>query len=162
MSTLTLSRVMMPWDWMGMVTMRIEIRHRRSMTGMMIRNPGSRTPITRPRRKCTPRWYCWTTLIDARASNTATMTPETVRSAAIWFMTTTSIGVGNARRAQHDLLLTLEPRRLGGQRPKVPTPATEGPLLCVTTPPGSPRRACAPGRRTRRPDPGRERWAAPG
>ncbi|EFG75924.1 hypothetical protein HMPREF0591_4173 [Mycobacterium parascrofulaceum ATCC BAA-614] len=74
--------------------------------------------------------------------------------------------VGLARTAR--LLLTLGPRRSGGQRPKVPTRPTEGPFSAsaparrVTTPPGSPRRACAPERRTRRPDRGRERWAAPG
>lgn len=128
MSTLTLSRVMMPWDWMGIVTMRIEIRHRRSMTGMMMRSPGSRTAITRPSRKCTPRWYCCTTRIDARASSTTTTTPTMPRVAANWFIPTTSIHLGGTALWGSALFLTLGPRRSVSQRPKVPIRSTEVPL----------------------------------
>lgn len=58
------------------------------------------SPITRARRKCTPRWYCRTTLIDASTGNTATTTPETVRNYGHWVHDTTSIGVDNVSRAQ--------------------------------------------------------------
>ena len=40
MSTLTLSRVMMPWDWIGIVTIRSEIRCSTSITGMMSAQAG--------------------------------------------------------------------------------------------------------------------------
>ena len=39
MSTLTLSRVMIPCDWIGIVTMRSDTFHNRSMTGMMNLSP---------------------------------------------------------------------------------------------------------------------------
>ena len=55
---LTLSRVMIPCDWIGIVTMRSEIRRRTSTTGTIGLNPGIRTPITLPRRKWTPISYC--------------------------------------------------------------------------------------------------------
>src|SRR5208337_4247197 len=99
MSTLTLSRVMIPCDWMGMVTMRIEIRHRRSMIGMMNRNPGSRTPITRPSRKCTPRWYCCTIRIEALNNSTATRTATTIAITALEPMITApnTFSTDNAR-----------------------------------------------------------------
>ena len=41
-STLTLSRVMMPWDWMGMVTIRSDTRRSTSISGTINRRPGSR------------------------------------------------------------------------------------------------------------------------
>src|SRR5215207_6745598 len=73
---LTLSWVMMPWDWIGMVTIRSDTRRRTSMTGMIRVRPGSRTPMTRPSRNSTPRSYCWTIRTD-RASPTRTSTTST-------------------------------------------------------------------------------------
>jgi hypothetical protein len=56
---LTLSRVMIPCDWIGIVTIRSETRWTRSTSGMMKITPGPRAPpLTRPRRNCTPRSYC--------------------------------------------------------------------------------------------------------
>src|SRR5512132_2515235 len=75
---LTLSRVMMPWDWTGMVTIRSDTRRSTSTTGTIRVSPGSRTPTTRPRRNSTPRSYCWTTRTDSanptRTSTTSTTT----------------------------------------------------------------------------------------
>src|SRR5215203_922930 len=67
---------MMPWDWIGMVTIRSDTRRRTSITGTISRRPGSRTPMTRPRRKSTPFSYCWTIRTD-RASPTSTSTATT-------------------------------------------------------------------------------------
>jgi hypothetical protein len=55
---LTLSWVMMPWDWIGMVTIRNDTRRSTSITGTIRVRPGSRTPTTRPRRNSTPFSYC--------------------------------------------------------------------------------------------------------
>jgi hypothetical protein len=46
-SMLMLSRVMMPWDWIGMVTIRSDTRRSTSISGTINRRPGSRTPTTR-------------------------------------------------------------------------------------------------------------------
>jgi hypothetical protein len=43
-----LSRVMMPWDWMGMVTIRSDTRRSTSISGTINRRPGSRTSTTQP------------------------------------------------------------------------------------------------------------------
>src|SRR5918996_14949 len=81
---LTLSWVMIPWDWIGMVTIRSDTRRRTSMTGTIRVSPGSRTPMTRPRRNSTPFWYCWTIRTDsARPSTPSTTTTTTVVNAAI-------------------------------------------------------------------------------
>jgi hypothetical protein len=45
----TLSRVMMPWDWIGMVTIRSGTCRRLSISGAMKVRPGSRVPLTRTR-----------------------------------------------------------------------------------------------------------------
>src|SRR6185369_13177324 len=74
-STLTLSLVMMPCDWIGMVTIRRLTRCRTSTNGMMTVRPGSRTPTTRPNRNSTPRSYCLTTRTaraNSRINNTIT------------------------------------------------------------------------------------------
>ena len=47
-STLTLSRVMIPCDWIGMVTIRNETRRRTSMIGTIRTRPGFFCPTTRP------------------------------------------------------------------------------------------------------------------
>src|SRR5215211_7132907 len=70
---LTLSWVMMPWDWMGMVTIRSDTRRSTSITGTINRRPGSRTPMTRPSRNSTPFSYCWTIRTD-RASPSSSST----------------------------------------------------------------------------------------
>ncbi len=44
----------MPWDWMGIVTMRSETLYMTSTTGMIALRPGSRGPSTRPNRRTTP------------------------------------------------------------------------------------------------------------
>src|ERR671919_1337685 len=81
---LTLSWVMIPWDWIGMVTIRSDTRRRTSMTGTIRVSPGSRTPMTRPRRNSTPFSYCWTIRTDsARPSTPSTTTTTTVVNAAI-------------------------------------------------------------------------------
>src|SRR5512139_2115309 len=74
MSTLTLSRVMIPCDWIGIVTMRSDTFLNRSMTGMMNLRPGSLTPMTRPSRNHTPFSYWVTTRIDNATTISATMT----------------------------------------------------------------------------------------
>ena len=78
-STLTLSRVMIPWDWIGIVTIRSETRFSTSTNGTITRSPGLRVPTTRPRRNSTPSSYCLTILRDnaARTARTATMTTMT-------------------------------------------------------------------------------------
>jgi hypothetical protein len=68
---------MMPWDWMGMVTIRSDTRRSTSSTGMIRVSPGSRTPTTRPRRNSTPRSYCWTTRTD-NPSTTSAATTSTI------------------------------------------------------------------------------------
>src|SRR5215207_6570982 len=66
---------MMPWDWMGMVTIRSDTRRSTSISGRISRRPGSRTPMTRPRRNSTPFSYCWTIRTDsANPSSTSTAT----------------------------------------------------------------------------------------
>ena len=65
---------MMPWDWMGMVTIRSDTRRSTSTTGMINRRPGSRTPTTRPRRNSTPFSYCWTIRTDNAPTSTSTAT----------------------------------------------------------------------------------------
>ena len=77
MSTLTLSRVMMPCDWIGIVTIRSDTRTSRSITGMIRARPGSFTPTTLPSRNNTPLWYCVTTFTDSDNAITATMTSTT-------------------------------------------------------------------------------------
>jgi hypothetical protein len=45
-STLTLSRVMMPCDWIGIVAISSENRCSTSTNGMISRNPGAHSPTT--------------------------------------------------------------------------------------------------------------------
>lgn len=47
-STLTSSWVLMPCDWVGIVTMHSETRWSTSMKGMISRRPSPRSPTTRP------------------------------------------------------------------------------------------------------------------
>ena len=79
MSTLTLSRVMMPWDWIGIVTIRSDTFISRSMTGMITASPGSLTPTTLPRRNNTPFSYWVTTLIDSANTISAIKTSTATR-----------------------------------------------------------------------------------
>src|SRR5215211_7809773 len=70
---------MMPWDWIGMVTIRSDTRRSTSISGTINRRPGSRTPTTRPRRNSTPFSYCWTIRTDsANPSNTSTSATTTI------------------------------------------------------------------------------------
>ena len=83
MSTLTLSRVMMPCDWIGIVTMRSDTRRSRSTTGMMRISPGPRGPSwSFPSRNWTPRSYCLMTRIAAASSATAAAATSTTMSGA--------------------------------------------------------------------------------
>ena len=68
---------MMPWDWIGIVTIRSEIRCSTSTNGMMNRKPGVRSPITRPNRNSTPFSYCLTMRTDIAAPNNTTMMTAT-------------------------------------------------------------------------------------
>src|SRR6266511_6266517 len=70
---------MMPWDWMGMVTIRSDTRRRTSISGTINRRPGSRTPTTRPSRNSTPRSYCFTIRTD-NANPTSTSSTKTTRT----------------------------------------------------------------------------------
>src|SRR5512132_3324696 len=70
---------MMPWDWIGMVTIRSDTRRSTSISGRINRRPGSRTPMTRPRRNSTPFSYCWTIRTD-NANPTSTSTATTTRT----------------------------------------------------------------------------------
>jgi hypothetical protein len=74
---LTLSWVMMPWDWIGMVTIRSDTRRSASTSGTIRVRPGSRTPTTRPRRNSTPRSYCWTIRTDEASPTRASTTSAT-------------------------------------------------------------------------------------
>src|ERR1700684_1322291 len=68
---------MMPWDWIGIETIRMGTRCRTTANAMITRSPGSRGPRTRPSRNSTPCWYCLTTLIASAsptASSSRTMT----------------------------------------------------------------------------------------
>ena len=49
---------MIPWDWIGIVTILIDTRCITSTNGMITRNPGARRPSTRPSRNNTPCSYC--------------------------------------------------------------------------------------------------------
>src|SRR5215208_446827 len=70
---------MMPWDWIGMVTIRSDTRRSTSISGTISRRPGSRTPTTRPRRNSTPFSYCWTIRTD-NANPTSASTATTTRT----------------------------------------------------------------------------------
>ena len=50
---------------------------------MISLNPGSRTAMTRPRRKCTPRSYCLTNRIAAASSTSAATATATMTKAVI-------------------------------------------------------------------------------
>src|SRR5665811_1067223 len=76
--TLTLSRVMMPWDWIGIVMIRSDTRCRTSTKGMIIRNQGWRKPSTLPSRNRTPCSYCLT-IFTASPSNSRTTTRTMIR-----------------------------------------------------------------------------------
>src|SRR6266542_1252149 len=65
---------MMPWDWIGMVTIRSDTRRSRSISGTIKVRPGSRTPMTRPSRNSTPRSYCLTTRTDSANPSSASTT----------------------------------------------------------------------------------------
>src|SRR6266568_1209450 len=78
-STLTLSRVMMPCDWMGIVTIRSDTRRNTSTTGMMNRRPGRRMPMTLPSRNRTPCSYCFTMRTDRAASMTTMTIPPMIQ-----------------------------------------------------------------------------------
>jgi hypothetical protein len=70
------------------VTVRSETFLSTSITGMISRSPGSRTPCSFPSRNCTPFSYCWTTLIDiasSTSSTTATTTSRTTTQVLIAF-----------------------------------------------------------------------------
>jgi hypothetical protein len=71
--TVTLSRVMTSWGGMSMVTVRSDTFTIRSTMGMMKNRPGPLAPMTRPRRKITPRSYSLTirTLADNSRKTTA-------------------------------------------------------------------------------------------
>ena len=72
---------MMPWDWIGIVTIRRLTKCKRSTIGMMNRRPGILTPITRPRRKSTPCSYCLTIRIDIPATIKSSSTITTMITA---------------------------------------------------------------------------------
>jgi hypothetical protein len=73
---------MMPWDWIGNVTIRSETLRARSTSGMMRMIPGPRGPSrTFPRRNWTTRSYCLTIFIDIAATIRATTTsPMTTKA----------------------------------------------------------------------------------
>ena len=56
---LTLSLVMIPWDWIGIVMIRSDTRCTRSTNGTMNNNPGPRAlSLTLPSSNSTTRSYC--------------------------------------------------------------------------------------------------------
>src|SRR6266487_3859762 len=71
---------MMPWDWIGMVTIRSDTRRRTSISGTISFRPGSRTPTTRPSRNSTPRSYCLTIRTDSASPSRATTANVTTRA----------------------------------------------------------------------------------
>jgi hypothetical protein len=60
---------MICWDWIGFVIVRRVTFCIRSTSGIMNRNPGSRTLRIRPKRKTTPRWYSRTIATPRLAMN---------------------------------------------------------------------------------------------
>src|SRR5260370_7756787 len=80
-STLTLSRVMMPWDWIGIVTIRSDTRRSTSTTGMIRLSPGAREPRSRPSRNSTPCSYCLT--IRTASPNPSSASSTTTTTTAI-------------------------------------------------------------------------------
>ena len=114
-STLTLSRVMMPWDCMGMVTIRNDTRRRVSMKGTMTRKPGSRVPMTRPKRNHTPFSYCLT-IRSARANPIKARTKTMAKTAIMTFTPGRPSGhlAAQCRRSQEveDVLGFDHPRHL--------------------------------------------------
>src|SRR5580700_3871627 len=74
---------MMPWDWIGIVTIRSDTRCSTSASGMITRSPGARAPSTRPSRNSTPCSYCFTIRTDiarTMSSSTATITTTMIRT----------------------------------------------------------------------------------
>src|SRR5579863_2330604 len=69
---------MMPWDWIGIVTIRSDTRCSTSTNGMISRNPGSRGPCTRPSRNRTPCSYCLTILAAIASPSRASTTTTTI------------------------------------------------------------------------------------
>ena len=56
---LTLSLVMIPWDWIGIVMIRSDTRWMRLTNGTQNISPGSRaSPLTLPSLNTTARSYC--------------------------------------------------------------------------------------------------------
>src|ERR1035441_8411215 len=98
-STLTLSRVIMPCDWIGIVTIRSDTRRRLSTNGMMTRNPGSRLPMTLPSRNRTPCSYCFT-ILSANAKPSMAMTPTITRTVMMVSILQSFSDVGGANRAK--------------------------------------------------------------
>jgi hypothetical protein len=72
---------MIPWDWIGIVTIRSETRRSTSITGTIMTRPGFLSPTTRPSRKSTPSWYCCKMRSDsARATRMSTAMPTSTAS----------------------------------------------------------------------------------
>src|SRR5215217_4592112 len=124
---------MMPWDWIGMVTIRSDTRRSTSTSGTISRRPGSRTPTTRPRRNSTPFSYCWTIRTDS-ASPTSASTATTTRTVSQPLMSS-SLLAGTAPPAGTSPSFALGVLSAGG-RWLVPYPwRSSGGGACSATPP---------------------------
>ena len=74
---------MIPWDWIGIVTIRSDTRRSTSTNGMISRNPGARGPRTRPSRNSTPCSYCLTirtASADPSSASSTTMITTAIKT----------------------------------------------------------------------------------
>src|SRR5260370_32022513 len=88
---------MMPWDWIGIVTIRSDTRRSTSITGMIRLSPGARGPRSWPSRNSTPCSYCLTIRTDSpnpSSASSTTMTTTAIKTptAALHSLTCGELG----------------------------------------------------------------------
>src|SRR6185437_3469784 len=123
-STDTLSLVMIPCDWIGMVTIRSDTRCTRSTNGAMKIRPGPRAPsFTFPSRNWTPRSYCFRIRTDATMANNATTAMMMTATASM--MIPSHQPGGGHRQAHRPIvrarLTNSDGQRTGGQHSRAGT-----------------------------------------
>ena len=75
---------MIPWDWIGIVTIRNETFRSTLTKGTIAMRPGSFSPMTRPKRKTTPFSYCSTTCrVNERTTSTTMTTTTSATTSAV-------------------------------------------------------------------------------
>ena len=117
----TLSLVMASCGGTSMVTVRRSTRMILSTMGMMITSPGPRTPMSRPSRNGTARWYSGTTLMAADRMISTKITTTTTMTAVSHLLLLRSARSG---RARSELSLPAPLRRTRRVRPSTPSTST--------------------------------------